>query len=169
MISRVVLTTYVYPTEDEEKVMKALENLFEMDLFEKVGEEKLGDVKRIEFECKGPQARLSLGKIYELLREQEILDAARRVLKEGVTAEGSILFHLNKQAAFAKAVSFSEGGESPLGPIVVEIFPENPDDVDKVIDWLAPETIDGKPIYEVRKPRVPKHEEKEGEEGEEVG
>ncbi|MHC1580653.1 MAG: RNA-binding domain-containing protein [Methanopyraceae archaeon] len=149
----------MYPTEDEEKVLKALGNLFDLDLFEKVGEERLGDVKRIEFECRGPQARLSLGRLYERLREQEILDAARRVLREGVTAEGSILFHLNKQAAFANAVSFSEGGESPLGPIVVEIFPKDPDDVDKVIDWLAPETIDGKPIYEVRKPRVPKREE----------
>ncbi len=152
MIFRVVLTTYVYPTEDEEKVRKAVGNLFDLEMFEE-HEEEMGDLKRLEFVCEGPQARLSLGRVYELLREQGILDAARRVLREGITAEGSILFHLNKQAAFAGSVSFAEGGESPLGPIVVEVFPERSEDVEKVIDWLAPETIDGRPIYEVKKPR----------------
>ncbi len=149
MIEKVVVSAFVYPTESEEKVRKAVANLFDLSMFEERSED-LGDIKRVEFVCEGPDARLALGRLYELLREQGILDAARRVMMEGMTAEGTILFHLHKQAAFAGAVNFAEGGESPLGPIVVEVYPRDPKKAKRVIDWLAPETEDGKPKYEVR-------------------
>jgi len=43
-------------------------------------------------------------------------------------------------------VSFTEG-ESPLGPIVVTL--EAPD-AEHLIDYLAPRTVDGRPIKEIR-------------------
>ncbi len=149
MIKKVVVSTFVYPTESEDKVKKAVSNLFDLSMFRE-RKEDLGDIKRLEFICEGPDARLALGRLYELLREQEILDAARRVMMDGMTAEGTILFHLHKQAAFAGAVNFAEGGESPMGPIVVEVHPEDPRKARRVVDWLAPETEDGRPKYEAR-------------------
>jgi predicted RNA binding protein with dsRBD fold (UPF0201 family) len=55
-------------------------------------------------------------------------------------------FMLNKQVAAVGKVSFTTG-ESPLGPIVVTI--ETPD-IERLIDYLAPRTRDGKPIEEIR-------------------
>jgi len=121
----------INPTEDEVKVKRAVENVF----------------SNLEFEVK-PQRRGSLltartegidglTKLYNLLRRERIRDAARAVLFGGM-GERSIVFYLNKQVAYAGHVSFSQPiGESPLGPIKVEIECNNPREV---IDWLAPKT-----------------------------
>jgi len=121
----------INPTEDEARVRRAVENVF----------------SNLEFEVK-PQRRGSLltartrgmdglTKLYNLLRRERIRDAARAILYGGMS-EHSIVFYLNKQVAFAGHVSFSQPvGESPLGPIKVEILCDNPRDV---IDWLAPKT-----------------------------
>ena len=79
----------------------------------------------------------SLLKLRTILRNESIRDAARRVMSKGAT-ERSLVFYLNKQAAFVKHVSFSEPeSESPLGPIKVTI---NCSDARAVLDWLAPKT-----------------------------
>jgi len=121
----------VNPTEDEVKVRRAVENVF----------------SNLEFEVK-PHRRGSqltartrgidgLTKLYNLLRRERIRDAARAVLFGGMS-EHSIVFYLNKQVAYAGHVSFSQPiGESPLGPIRVEIECDNPREI---IDWLAPKT-----------------------------
>lgn len=118
-------------TEDEAKVKRAVENVF----------------GNLEFAVK-PQRRGSLltartkgidglSKLYNVLRRERIRDAARAVLFGGMS-EHSIVFYLNKQVAFAGHVSFSQPvGESPLGPIRVEIVCDNPREI---IDWLAPKT-----------------------------
>ncbi|HID28682.1 MAG TPA: hypothetical protein EYP19_01610 [Desulfobacterales bacterium] len=53
---------------------------------------------------------------------------------------------LNKQAAAVSKVSFTDG-ESPLGPITVMIVSPSPE---KVIDYLAPRTHEGKPVRVVK-------------------
>jgi predicted RNA binding protein with dsRBD fold (UPF0201 family) len=79
----------------------------------------------------------TLTKLYNLLRRERIRDAARGVLYEGLS-EKSIIFYLNKQVAYVGHVSFSKPvGESPLGPIKVEIQCDKPREL---IDWLAPRT-----------------------------
>jgi len=78
-----------------------------------------------------------LTKLYNLLRRERIRDAARAVLFGGMS-ERTIVFYLNKQVAYVGHVSFSQPvGESPLGPIRVEIECDNPREI---IDWLAPKT-----------------------------
>ena len=121
----------VNPTEDQEKVKRAVENVF----------------GSVEFEVK-PQRRGSLlvakahgvdglTKLYNLLRRERIRDAARGVLFDGLS-EKSIVFYLNKQVAYAGHLSFSKPvGESPLGPIKVQI---NCDNLRDLIEWLAPKT-----------------------------
>lgn len=119
----------INPTEDSEKVKRAVENIF----------------GQVNFEIK-PQQRRSLliaetkgldglTKLQNLLRRERIRSAARRVLFEGLHGN-SIVFYLNKQVAFVGHVSFSEPvAESPLGPIKIEIHCDNPKEL---IDWLAP-------------------------------
>jgi predicted RNA binding protein with dsRBD fold (UPF0201 family) len=71
----------------------------------------------------------------ELLRQYRIRDAARSVMRRGITGN-STHFVLNKQVAAVGRVSFSQESH-PLGDIEVVI--EDPD-IEKVIDSIAPRT-----------------------------
>ena len=121
----------VRPTERVENVVLAIEKIFPgliMDIRE----------DRIEA-YSGPDA---LKTLHRLLREQEILDPARSVIFE--SRMGSVVpFRLNKQAAFMGCVNFPPE-EEPLGSIHVKITGD-----ERVIDWLAPKTENGIPIYEI--------------------
>ncbi|MCS7113812.1 MAG: RNA-binding domain-containing protein [Nitrososphaerota archaeon] len=121
----------INPTESEEKVKRAVENIFG-SLPAQL--KPLADRKLLVIDAKGIE---SLTKIYNLLRRERIRDAARGALFEGVSGN-TITFFLNKQVAFAGHVSFSKAvAESPLGPIRVQI---KCDDPRQLIDWLAPKT-----------------------------
>ena len=128
---KVYIEAEVNPTESEEKVKRAVENIF-------------GNVQtRIQSTSKGAiltaeaEGLESLTKLYNLLRRERIRDAARGVLFEGLKGN-AITFFLNKQVAYAGHISFSkEVAESPLGPIKVKIECANPR---QLIDWLAPKT-----------------------------
>ena len=119
----------VNPTEDPDKVRVAIERVLgDIPLEIEEGRE----VKRLVGKSESPDA---LFRFHELLRREQILSAARSVLMKG-TQENVICFYLNKQVAYMGHISFSQSvGESPLGPIRVEIESDNPR---AVIDWLAP-------------------------------
>jgi len=121
----------INPTESEEKVRRAVENIFGGIPIQirqlRRGSLLIADAKGLE----------SLTKFYNLLRRERIRDAARGALFEGL-GEKTITFYLNKQVAFAGHISFSKAvAESPLGPIKVQI---KCDDPRKLVDWLAPKT-----------------------------
>jgi len=119
----------INPTEDSEKVKRSVENVFGKVDF-KVKHQQRGSL--LIAETKGLDG---LTKLQNLLRRERIRAAARRVLFEGLQGK-SITFYLNKQVAFVGHVSFSKPvAESPLGPIKIEIYCENPKEL---IDWLAP-------------------------------
>jgi predicted RNA binding protein with dsRBD fold (UPF0201 family) len=125
------IDTEVNPTEDEVKVKRAVENIFSSLQFELKLLKRGGSLT-----AKGGGTD-GLTKLYNLLRRDRIRDATRSVLYKGISGR-SIIFYLNKQVAYAGHVSFSQpSGESPLGPIRVEIRCEDPR---KIIDWLAPRT-----------------------------
>ncbi|MEM2537600.1 MAG: RNA-binding domain-containing protein [Candidatus Bathyarchaeia archaeon] len=121
----------INPTESEEKVRRAVENIFG-GIPVQVKPQQKGSL--LTADAKGLE---SLTKLYNLLRRERIRDAARGALFEGLS-EKTITFYLNKQVAFAGHVSFSKAvAESPLGPIKVQI---KCDDPRQLIDWLAPKT-----------------------------
>jgi len=121
----------INPTEDSEKVKKAVENIFG-NLQLEVKSQRLGSL--LIAKAKGIDG---LTKLYNLLRRERIRDAARGVLFDGLDKK-SIVFYLNKQVAYAGHVSFSKPvAESPLGPIKVQIRCDNPREL---IEWLAPKT-----------------------------
>ena len=119
----------VNPTESEEKVKKALENLFgAIPMQTKTS----GKSSIVSSELKG---RPALFEFRNLLRRDRIRDAARKALFRE-TKGNTIKFCLNKQVALAGHVSFSEeNSESPLGPIRVTI---KCSDSQELINWLAP-------------------------------
>ncbi len=127
--------TEVNPTEDVEKVKKAIENLFpgiELEFDESKGILR-GRVERLD-------------RFRELLRMQRILDTARAELKRGWRGKESTVF-INKQAATVSRINFTEE-KTTLSPIVVT-FKAYGVPFEKFIDWLAPETRDGKPVREI--------------------
>ncbi|WP_456366208.1 RNA-binding domain-containing protein [Thermococcus sp.] len=134
LFEEVEVEAYVYPTEEVEKVKKAMLNLIpelEFEAFEK-GDRLLLTGKT--------RSRKALQRLYELFRGQAILDTARDFLEEGYFGE-EIIIRVNKQAAYAGVVNFNE--ESPLGPITIVIKTKDPH---RLMRWLAPRTKDGVPI-----------------------
>lgn len=134
----VKVSALVYPTEMEEKVKTAIINIVPVELdFQDFGVLRLYGEGNIE----------NLRKLHLLLREERILDTARHILLTGIEGN-TIQFRVSKQVAFVGKVNFPAWDES-LGPIHIEIFAENREELMKIIDWLAPETIDGKPVVEI--------------------
>jgi len=130
---KIIVKVYadVNPTEDPDKVRVAIERVLGGIPLEIMQD---GERKRLVGKSEGPEA---LSRFYDLLRREQILDAARKVLFNGIQGN-TVYFYLNKQVAYVGHISFSQSvGESPLGPICVEIKSDNPH---AVIDWLAPKT-----------------------------
>jgi predicted RNA binding protein with dsRBD fold (UPF0201 family) len=119
----------VNPTEDLEKVKRAVENIFGAVKFE-VESRKWGCL--LIAETRGTEG---LTKLYNLLSRARIRAAARKVFFSGMDKK-SVKFYLNKQVAYAGHISFSQQtAESPLGPINVQIRCSNPREL---IEWLTP-------------------------------
>jgi hypothetical protein len=125
----VLIEAEIHPTEDIEKVRRAIGNLFANLSFEV---QPLGDKSLLRARTSG---RDGLVPFQRFLREARIRDAARRLLMKG-RKDRHIVFCLHRQAAYVGHVSFCEPqGESPLGPLVVMITTEDPTGL---IDWIAP-------------------------------
>jgi predicted RNA binding protein with dsRBD fold (UPF0201 family) len=110
----------INPTETEQKVRQAVENIFG-PLNTQLKPLQKGTL--LQASTTGPNALI---KFHNLLHREHIRTAARAVLVGGLHKNG-IDFCLNKQVAFAGHISFSkEENESPLGPIRVQIRTEDP-------------------------------------------
>ncbi|MCS7132488.1 MAG: hypothetical protein N3F65_03295 [Nitrososphaeria archaeon] len=118
----------IYPTEDPDKVFKAVENIFprlklQVRWFDRSAV--------VEGSGEGLEV---LENFKKLLRERRIRAAARSILKTSISG-GILLFYLNKQAAYVGKVSFTEPFlESPLPPIRVEIKSDN---FEGLISWMT--------------------------------
>lgn len=115
-------------TEDFERVKKSVENIIRNAEFD------IRTLNRGSLLIARAKGIDSLTKIYNLLRQERILNAARVVLLGGLD-EKSVTFYLNKQVAYIGHISFSEPrAESPLGPIKIRM---SCDDPRSLIDWLT--------------------------------
>jgi len=128
---RVRVEAEVRPTEDIEKVRKAISNLFNLESYRVVD---AGSYRVIIGES---SSIFSLIKIREIIVRERIADTARRIMgREAV--DRYLSFKINKQAAYAGRLSFvEEDRESSLGPIKVFIEAK---DLKRLLDWLAPNT-----------------------------
>jgi len=132
---RLRVETEIRSTEDQTKVETAVKNIFPALELKRDGKLLAGESNEV----------LSLDRLHYLLRVQMILDSARSVMHRG-KHDNVVRFMLNKQVAMVGKLSFTEG-ESPLGPIVVTL--EAPD-IDRLMDYLAPRTKEGRPIREIK-------------------
>ena len=131
MNCNITITADIHPTEDPEKVKFAITNLFSPPSI------TLLDTQGIQQLIGTITHQSDLHKFYTRLREERILGAARRWLRQNLH-DTTITFCLHKQAAFSNRISFcAPEGESPLGPIQVNITCDNPR---AFIDWLTPRT-----------------------------
>jgi predicted RNA binding protein with dsRBD fold (UPF0201 family) len=132
------VSALMHPTEIEEKVRKAITNLFPVELqIRDFGTPQLYGEGNLE----------SLRMLHRRLGDERILDTARHILITGISGN-TTQFRLNKQVAFAGKLNFPAGEES-LGSIYVEISAIDNEELLRIIDWLAPETVDGKPVEEI--------------------
>jgi len=118
----------INPTENEEKVRRAVENTFG------TLETQVKPVGSGQFLIGEATSRQALVKFRNLLQREHIRAAARTVLIRGIERT-SVIFCLNKQVAFADHISFStEPNESPLGPLLVEIKTQDPR---QIVEYLT--------------------------------
>ncbi len=124
------------PTEDRAKVIRAMHTAlsFEDNAVQDV------TIENETFLRVSAEGRQALRKLFTKFREERNVEAARKLLfrhKKG----NSTRAYFHKQGAFQGALHFSmEVGESPLGPVMVEILA---DDIERVLNWLVPRTEDG--------------------------
>jgi predicted RNA binding protein with dsRBD fold (UPF0201 family) len=116
----------VNPSENSEKIISAISNIFNGCS----AELKYGSL--IVARCTGAGY---LTTIYDQSRARAAMGVLRRMLTDN-RISNTTRFLLNKQAAVAGIVVVIEDeSESPLGPIRVTIVC---DELDNLIDWLAP-------------------------------
>ncbi|MCS7097053.1 MAG: hypothetical protein NZ926_01015 [Candidatus Methanomethylicia archaeon] len=133
MVVKVIVSVEVKPTENEEKVKKTLLNILNVNV-EKI---KLREDDKVTLIVEGGGFELLL-KFREVIRRRRILSAAKAILKQSIIDGNKIIFYLNKQAAYMGQVSFCQrDGESPLGPITIEVICENEKEVNEFINWLT--------------------------------
>lgn len=117
----------VNPSEDTQKVIDAIANLFTRCSPE------VSFRSRVVGRAVGSD---SLAILYEQVRSRSAMGVLRRMLLDNRVGD-STSFLLNKQAATSGiAVVIEEEQESPLGPIRVTISCE---ELDALVDWLVPE------------------------------
>ncbi len=127
------IETKVNPTEDVDKVVQAVKNLFpDAD---------------VTIEGDNLKAKAwDLRKFRDLLRRQRILDTARTELLKGKSDNETTVF-LNKQTAYIGKVNFTDEN-AILSPIRVT-FKLYGIPFGKFLDYVAPQTKAGKPIREI--------------------
>jgi uncharacterized protein len=119
--------TIVNPSEDTQKVIDAIANLFTRCSPE------VSFRSRVVGKAVGSD---SLAILYEQVRSRSAMGVLRRMLLDNRVGD-STSFLLNKQAATSGiAAVIEEEQESPLGPIRVTISCE---ELDALVDWLVPE------------------------------
>jgi predicted RNA binding protein with dsRBD fold (UPF0201 family) len=118
----------VNASEDPQKVIAAIENVVEKCYPEfRYGSRAVGRARGSD----------SLSLIYEQVRSRSAMGVLRRMLLDNRSGD-TTWFYLNKQAASAGiAAVIEDEQESPLGPIRVTLDCE---ELDKLVDWLVPET-----------------------------
>ena len=125
-MSRVELRATVSPSEDPQKVLAAMRQVFgDCDYSVEEGSTSI--------RLRSDSSRC-LQRLHDQLRDRHVRDAARRLMLASLG--GRVLpLKLNRQAAAAGVLALcSNAVESPLGPLNLEIESDAPE---KLVDWLT--------------------------------
>jgi predicted RNA binding protein with dsRBD fold (UPF0201 family) len=114
----------INPTEDLDKVLKALSNILDYDELE---------IDDNYITVTGDEE--SLIRLRESFEKRKIRNTARKIMLKGLQ-DNIILFKLSKQAAYTGLVNILSEDLSALGEINIRIETDN---VDAFLDWIAPQ------------------------------
>lgn len=120
---RVTIEAPIRPTEDPERVLQAVRQIFPDSAPKVEGSWVRGRASGIKMMLKKAG-------------DERVMDAARGALWRGRLGETGTRFELNKQAAFMGRINFNEVSH-PLGDLVVTI---ETDDLDALLDRISPPT-----------------------------
>ena len=124
MNCEIVAKAPVHPTEDLDKVIEALSNVFDYD-----------DILIAEESVTIKGNTSCLFPLKEFLEKRQIRDTARKIILKGWDEESkTINLKLSKQAAFAGMINLVDDDLSPLGEIEVKITTA---DVEEFANWLC--------------------------------
>lgn len=119
----------VNPSEDPDKVRLAVSHV----MLESDYQYKEGSIKATSNELN------SLAKIQDTIKKHRTNRTYRRQMRYNRKGD-TTWFYLNKQAAYVDVIAIcEEAEESAMGPIKVILHSK---DLDKVVDWLAPEILE---------------------------
>lgn len=119
----------VNPSEDPDKVRLAVSHV----ILESDYQYKDASIKATSNELN------SLAKIQETIKKHRTNRIYRRQMRFNTKGD-TTWFYLNKQAAYVDVIAVcEEAEESAMGPIKVILHSK---DLDKVVDWLAPEILE---------------------------
>ncbi len=114
----------VNPSEDPEKIQKAILNIFPYSTIK---------TENVSISAQSNDLK-SLEKIYETIHTKQTQKIYRRNLEKNLEND-TTWFYLNKQAAFVEKIAICEKtDESPLGPIKVILTSVH---IDRIIDWIV--------------------------------
>ncbi|MCS6770334.1 MAG: hypothetical protein NZ570_07875 [Candidatus Caldarchaeum sp.] len=114
----------IYSTESQSKVAQAVLNIFPKASVQMFSDKVVASVDSVE----------GFEKLRMMIRSRRIRTAVRNVLGKGLKG-GSLVFYINKQAAYVGKLSFYEPGEAvALEPITVKVYSE---DAEQLIRWLT--------------------------------
>jgi predicted RNA binding protein with dsRBD fold (UPF0201 family) len=140
---KIRISAPVYPTENRERVVAAMQKVLTLgdgDLQDDPRQETImveGD-PAVTYEIDVVYLVLEtddthcLRRLQHIITKEQIEATAKKVLFASLRRD-RISFNINKQAALAGAMHFAEEGESPLGPIRVEI---ETDDPEGFVEWF---------------------------------
>ena len=139
---KVKISAVVNPTENEDKVLGALKNIFPDVGLET---EKSGEMLRLS----GEGDISVLANLHYLIREEEIIDTSRTRLNVGMNDDRtSTGFIISKQVATVGRLNYPAQHE-PLGSINVTITADSDAEMERFVDWLTPPTENGAPEFEL--------------------
>jgi predicted RNA binding protein with dsRBD fold (UPF0201 family) len=116
------------PSEDMEKVKRALNNVVEGEIeVREIGEKRY----LLSSEGKGFKG---ISKIYKGFKDRQVLMVVRKYLRSKMKDSKTTTLLLNKQAAYLGVIAIGEEGESSLGPIKVILSAR---DIRKIIEWMT--------------------------------
>jgi predicted RNA binding protein with dsRBD fold (UPF0201 family) len=131
----------VNPTEDTQKVERALENIIGPQKFT---HEEHGVIAELVF---NDSKQDSLGLVRQSVHEERIIDAARKRLLSNWNGT-STQIHFDKQAAFVGKLRVIDDSTRPppLGTIEIVLVFEKETQFEEFLHWFTPPTKDGRVI-----------------------
>ena len=129
-------------TENENKVRKLLTFLVNGE----IKKEKRSDGTYLVILTSEETA---LANFYETIRSQRLLDTIRTRMLRNKEYGGMTSLYFNRQALWGGKLSLVDfEDEPPLGPVLLQIVAGENEDIDEIIDKLAPKTYRGKELTE---------------------